>query len=656
MDVEYCLEGDESQKITKDNGRCSYSTDMAKDIVMEDLPGSANDEEDEDVADLSDLEDVEVQRQRLNAKLEFLDVMLQRVKEEERLRLASGLPAHSSSNLLRKCGWNQLDSHYHENLANPVSNFLSEDGSFEKSFPLLGYGQIEDNTLENLNLDCSYPSIKTGKDSSRSPPPQTVIPKADPDAAKCDFSLDNLTIKELHETFKATFGRETSVKDKQWLKRRISIGTNVSKKTNKKEKINSRSGKSLVQQFPDDSEKVQVIKSEVVVDGSVEVAARKRPLGRDSSTTLFTDFVPKTEFELSNDEVPLGEETVGKRMRKPTRRYIEELSDVDSRLNSGKPAVVERDSDQGYTPVKSHARPYWNEFERMALVFRQDSLGGCGIQVPFVLRVRRGRPRKNCSSLLKNKSSGRATNLVRKELHVQPAQYSGDTADMKQIVPFGSSQKADLHKSKSSGRDGNLVKQALCVQTAHYSGDTANMKQTVPFGSSQNVVHDNNEIKEQALVSVPPDRNYSLETSNSDSVDDISYDYLKTIRTAKGGIRRKHHRSWTLHEVVKLVDGVSHFGVGRWSDIKKLAFSSSGYRTSVDLKDKWRNLLRASYAQLQTNKQSVNRRNHASVPIPAHILGRVRELAASQSRAICTPSSNSSLSRSGRTVQKRHMM
>lgn len=104
-------------------------------------------------------------------------------------------------------------------------------------------------------------------------------------------------------------------------------------------------------------------------------------------------------------------------------------------------------------------------------------------------------------------------------------------------------------------------------------------------------VHDNKEIKEQALVSVPPDRNYILETSNSDSVDDISYDYLKTIRTAKGGIRRKHHRSWTLHEVVKLVDGVSHFGVGRWSDIKKLAFSSSGYRTSVDLKVMINNLV-----------------------------------------------------------------
>ena len=50
MDVEYCLEDEQGQKIAKDNGRCSYSTDMAKDLVMEDLPGSANDEEDENVA------------------------------------------------------------------------------------------------------------------------------------------------------------------------------------------------------------------------------------------------------------------------------------------------------------------------------------------------------------------------------------------------------------------------------------------------------------------------------------------------------------------------------------------------------------------------------------------------------------------------------
>lgn len=48
--------------------------------------------------------------------------------------------------------------------------------------------------------------------------------------------------------------------------------------------------------------------------------------------------------------------------------------------------------------------------------------------------------------------------------------------------------------------------------------------------------------------------------------------------------RRKHHRQWTLSEVVKLVDGVSQHGVGRWTEIKRLFFSTSAYRTAVDLK------------------------------------------------------------------------
>lgn len=48
--------------------------------------------------------------------------------------------------------------------------------------------------------------------------------------------------------------------------------------------------------------------------------------------------------------------------------------------------------------------------------------------------------------------------------------------------------------------------------------------------------------------------------------------------------RRKHHRQWTHSEVAKLVDGVSQYGVGRWTEIKRLFFSTSSYRTAVDLK------------------------------------------------------------------------
>jgi hypothetical protein len=95
----------------------------------------------------------------------------------------------------------------------------------------------------------------------------------------------------------------------------------------------------------------------------------------------------------------------------------------------------------------------------------------------------------------------------------------------------------------------------------------------------------------------------------------------------KHGLTRKHHRAWTLSEVVKLVDGVARYGAGKWSEIRKLSFASYSYRTSVDLKvrlllqlnlpavsfpsqtlkravyqDKWRNLIRATQTQLPAQK------------------------------------------------------
>ena len=59
---------------------------------------------------------------------------------------------------------------------------------------------------------------------------------------------------------------------------------------------------------------------------------------------------------------------------------------------------------------------------------------------------------------------------------------------------------------------------------------------------------------------------------------------IATVPTANGGTRRKHHRPWTLREVMTLVEGVARCGGGKWADIKKLAFSNVGYRTAVDLK------------------------------------------------------------------------
>ncbi|KAH9327316.1 hypothetical protein KI387_007494, partial [Taxus chinensis] len=550
---------------------------------------------------ISEPEDPEAERRKLNAKLEFLDVMLQRVKEEERLRRGSGLPAHTSSKLLRKQGWNQFDGDYYENLQNNESNILPSDACLEECPSLLDNKQVKTHAFADTNLaGTSEPSLTA------------VVPKPDLNTAKGDSVLDRLSIRELHDTFKATFGRETSVKDKQWLTRRISIAlTNSNKKTNKQEYMKSRCGKTSSESFPINSAHLQATKSKVEVESNDVEGVGIRPLDNKSSTTLLTDIVVKREFGMSNDDVPLGEEITGKRMRKPTRRYIEELSETDARPNSGKPVNIHGDSDQGYTAVKSRAIDHCNGLERMALVCTEDSLGRSGIQIPFVLRVRRGRPRKNCSVLLKHKTSERDTELLNKAVHVQEEQLSSDNGETKQIVPFG---------------------------------------------STQNLVPNDKENNGHILLPVPTDRKYVAEPSKSDSVDDISDNYVSTIRTAKGGIRRKHHRSWTLQEVMKLVDGVSHYGVGRWSEIRKLVFSSSGYRTSVDLKDKWRNLLRASHAQLQTTKEAGNRKKHTSAPVPAPILARVRELSEMQSRAQCAPSSSNSMIRSGRILHKRHPM
>ncbi|XAR59995.1 hypothetical protein NMG60_11033210 [Bertholletia excelsa] len=120
-----------------------------------------------------------------------------------------------------------------------------------------------------------------------------------------------------------------------------------------------------------------------------------------------------------------------------------------------------------------------------------------------------------------------------------------------------------------------------------------------------------------------------VESLSNDSQDEVSEnDYSTGTKTHKGKNRRKHHIYWSISEVLKLVEGVSKYGVGRWTEIKKLQFRTSSNRTSVDLKDKWRNLLRASCLQLQSSREVESRKKHASQSIPQSILHRVRELAA----------------------------
>ncbi|MBA0561915.1 hypothetical protein Golob_018706, partial [Gossypium lobatum] len=101
----------------------------------------------------------------------------------------------------------------------------------------------------------------------------------------------------------------------------------------------------------------------------------------------------------------------------------------------------------------------------------------------------------------------------------------------------------------------------------------------------------------------------------------------RTKRSKTACDRRKHQKMWTLVEVIKLVDGIAKYGVGRWTNIKKLLFASSTYRTPVDLRDKWRNLLRSSSAQENNRREVENHPKHAVRPLPKPLVRRIRELA-----------------------------
>jgi len=95
------------------------------------------------------------------------------------------------------------------------------------------------------------------------------------------------------------------------------------------------------------------------------------------------------------------------------------------------------------------------------------------------------------------------------------------------------------------------------------------------------------------------------------------------------GRRSKHHNPWALEEAEALVRGVAQCGGGKWADIKKLGFAAIEHRTAVDLKDKWRNLLRIAMLPAQSIKTVGDKKRE----IPQELLAKVRELAAKQAKA-----------------------
>ena len=101
--------------------------------------------------------------------------------------------------------------------------------------------------------------------------------------------------------------------------------------------------------------------------------------------------------------------------------------------------------------------------------------------------------------------------------------------------------------------------------------------------------------------------------------------------------KSKQHNPWALEEAEALVEGVARCGGGRWADIKKLNYPAIAHRTAVDLKDKWRNLLRiATLPGTPASSRGGNSGGGGSMDkrreVPSELLARVRLLAASHGK------------------------
>ncbi|KAG6733316.1 hypothetical protein I3842_01G220700 [Carya illinoinensis] len=274
-------------------------------------------------------------------------------------------------------------------------------------------------------------------------PPDKMMESGSSAAAVCaglnpDFSklkgeicLDKLSIRELHEVFKATFARETTVKDKLWLKRRISMG--LTNSCDISTTMFTTKDNKLVKKGDDEGSKdVDGSFTHDPSVGTIDVNCKGSPRSHGSQSE---DHQIGSGKKLRNHNVELDsgseqlhtEQRTAKRIRKPTKRYIE-LSEVDSRDNSQRLMSSPKNAGLGQIAPRSFAMPVRNVLsDGRTVVTRLDSLGGSGVHVPYVSRVRRSRPRKNVMALVFNPSGmGMTTKLVKKALGVHSSQTDED--------------------------------------------------------------------------------------------------------------------------------------------------------------------------------------------------------------------------------------
>lgn len=219
-----------------------------------------------------------------------------------------------------------------------------------------------------------------------------------------EVCLDNLTIRELQDAFRATFGRQTTVKDKLWLKRPITMGlTNSCDVSNsgcvvKDYKVVSGAAK----------EEAPTTKGIPKVEFEPACLVRDPELdpGNEIPSSSYYQSGVQQGFSKRLKRVPtdtdklqgtlLDEQAAAKRLRKPTKRYIEELSDIETHDSTGKLSSPGRRPAQDDVLLRPRLTPFQEVYSSSTThPTRNDTFGGFSVHVPYVSRMRRGRRRRN---------------------------------------------------------------------------------------------------------------------------------------------------------------------------------------------------------------------------------------------------------------------
>ncbi|KAL2522798.1 TRF-like 3 [Forsythia ovata] len=299
---------------------------------------------------------------------------------------------------------------------NPVADFEKVNVQPEQSISLLAptadYGSIQ---LEGSSKP-SNGLVENGTSTS------AVGTSSKPDFSmlKGEIHLDNLTVKELQETFKATFGRETSVKDKQWLKRRIVMGLTNSSDFSTTTLVIKDNG--VVKKGKEET----CNRAEHNISMDPEVGSRSEnlespPNCHDNQTENHSNATGMGSQNYSmvdnyGSEDANTEQRATKRVRKPTRRYIEELSEGESRDSCAKLISSVGHHVYGQPSTNVCVTPVQKVGLDRRWLIRRDSFGGSGVQVPYVSRIRRSRPRENFMTLVPVTSSDKLYNERKVEL------------------------------------------------------------------------------------------------------------------------------------------------------------------------------------------------------------------------------------------------